>query len=172
MINYYIKCRYTDRLALGFKHRSYNLMEHQYMVGMLFRHFALLEDVSYDINVWNIIFHHDIVETCTLDLPYTVKNFNERVKQSWDKIEEELINKHFKLERYNDKNIKESLTPIQYSLFKACDILDLYIFTMEEISIGNNSKYMKEVESNCKKIINSLDFKFPHIKKFIDGFKG
>lgn len=167
-VKYYRKMKYIDRLTGVPKQRNYNLMEHSYMVGMLFRHFASIEDVPYDINIWDMVFNHDIAECVTQDLPYPVKNFNKITKDSWEAIEEELLQANPALKRYGDKELKESMSPRQYALFKMCDILDLLIFVKEEIDLGNNSKEIKEVERNCFKIINNLEFPFPKIKKYID----
>lgn len=170
-IKYYCKMKNIDRLAQGYKNRPYNLLEHQYMVAMLFRHFASLEDVSYDINVLDLVLHHDIVEVVSADLPWPIKNFNYKTKEAWGVIEEEVIKKHFQLEKFSDENLKKGMTPIQFALFKACDILDLYIFVKEEMKLGNNTIFIKEVEKNCLDIINSLEFDFPKIKKFINEYE-
>ena len=153
-IQYYLKCRNVERLSQVYIHQSYNLMSHQWMTGMLFKHFASLEDVPYDINAWDIVLKHDLLETISTDLPWPIKNFNDKTKDSWGIIENELISKHFQLEKYSDENIKKSLNERQYALFKVVDVLDLWIFVKEEISIGNNSKQIKEVEENCIKIID------------------
>lgn len=166
-IKYYQKCRNIQRLNGVYTQRDYNLMEHQWMVGVLFRQFASLEDVSYDINVWDIILKHDLVETITMDLPWPVKNFNNETKEAWETIEKEIGKEHFQFEQYSDESIKSNLNPRQFALFKACDTLDLLIFVKEEIEFGNDSKEMLEVERNCLKILGSLEFKFPKIYKFI-----
>ena len=167
-IKYYRKMKNIDRLAQGYKNRSYNLLEHSYMVAMLFRHFASLEDVPYDMNVFDLVLHHDVVEVISADLPWPIKNFNDKTKEAWNIIEEEVIKKHFQLEKYSDENLKKGMTTLQYSLFKACDILDLYIFVKEEISLGNKAVFIKEVEKNCQEILGSLEF--PKIKKFIQEY--
>lgn len=169
-IQYYLKCRNVERLSQVYIHRNYNLMSHQWMTGMLFRHFASLEDVPYDINVWDIVLNHDILETISTDLPWPIKNFSDKTKDAWSVIENELINKHFQLLKYSDENIKKSLNARQFALFKMCDILDLWLFVKEEISIGNNSKQIKEVEENCYKIFDSIEFKFHNIIKFIESY--
>lgn len=170
MIRYYLKCKNVRRMGNIFTHRPYNLMEHQWMVGMLFRHFASLENIPYDINIWDIILKHDLLETESMDLPWPVKNLSPKVKECWGKIEDEVANQHFKLQRYTDEQIKEKLTPLQYNLFKVCDTLDLLLFVKEEIAIGNNTESIREVESNCWKIINNLDFDFPKVKEFIRNY--
>lgn len=157
-IKYYRKMKLIERLSGTFKHRSYNLLEHSYMVAVLFKHFASKENVAYDINVLDIILHHDIVEVETMDLIYTVKNNSEVTKDCWEKIENDILKKHKSIERYSDPNIKRNLTLLQHSLFKACDILDLWIFLKEEVSIGNKSKNVLEIIKRCEEIITK-DFR-------------
>lgn len=166
-IKYYQKLRNINRLSMMFTFRNYNLMEHQYMVAMLFRKFASLEDVAYDINVLDLVLHHDIVETVTSDLPWPVKNFSMETKAAWEVIEDKITDHHFQLEKYSDHNLKMGMTKRQYDLFKVCDVLDLLIFVREERKLGNNSEDIIEVEDNCFKIFDSIETRFPHIKEYI-----
>lgn len=166
-ILYYRKMKNVERLSGTFKFRPYNLLEHQYMVAVLFRHFASLEDVSYDINTLDYVMHHDALESVTMDLIWPVKNFNKRTKECWEIIEEEIIKQNHQLDKYSDKSLKENLTPIQHKLFKNCDVLDLWIFLKEEWEMGNRSYKVKEALDNCEMLI-SKDFK--HITKFMESF--
>jgi len=152
-IKYYRRLKNVDRLGIEAKLREYNLLEHQYMVAMLFRHFACKEDVAYDILIFDIILHHDIVETVTSDIPYPVKNFNSKTVECWSIIEQEVIQHHEQLIRYTDKNIENAMTPKQFSLFKVCDLLDLWIFLREEQTMGNNNNECKKIIKTCEKLI-------------------
>ncbi len=167
IINYLIKCKNVERLSGKFKHRGYNLLEHQYLVGMLFRHFASIEDVPYDIRVWDIILKHDIVETVTQDLVFPVKNFNKKTKKFWEEIEKEILSEHPKLFMYSNDYMKKALTEGQYNLFKVCDLLDLWIFCKQEIQFGNNSKDMNDVVKKCEELILG---KFKSVNKFMANF--
>lgn len=167
-INYYRKCKNIRRLQGTFIHREYNLLEHQYMVAVLFKNFASIEDISFDFNVFDKILHHDILEVETTDLIYTVKNFNEKTKQAWQDIENEILLKHFQLRKYSDHSIKSSLTENQFELFKVCDLLDLWIFCKEEKTAGNNNKQILEVISNCENLILN---KFDSVTKFINTYE-
>ena len=167
-IKYYRKCKNIERLQGAFKHRTYNLMEHQWGVAMLFRHFASVEDIAYDINVLDMVLHHDILEVETTDLLYPIKNLNNKTKEAWGVIEGEVIKNHFQLDRYSDKNIKETLTESQFNLFKVCDLLDLWIFAKEEQAIGNSSISIYEVIQNCEQLILG---KYKMVDKFIKGYE-
>lgn len=151
-------------------HREYNLLEHCFVVGMLFRWFASEEDVSYDINVFDKVLLHDYVESVTGDLNACVKKFNETTAVSWEKIEHEICSKNSILAPYTDEVIKSSMTMLQYKLFKVCDYLELWIFCKNEQSLGNNSKKLLECINNCQRLIEKYteDWKyFKSVKKFM-----
>lgn len=170
-IKYYQACRGVKRMGNIFTLRPYNILEHQYIVGMLFRNFASKEDVPYDINVWDIVLNHDIIEAVTQDLPWPVKNFNPVTKEAWQTIENEILKSHPQLCKYSDEEMKKRLNERQHALMKACDTLDLFIFVKEEQKYGNCSKEILEVEQNCLRILEGLKFKFPKIQKFIENGK-
>lgn len=167
-IKYYRKMKNVDRLSGTAKHRSYNLLEHSYMVAMLFKHFASKENVAYTMAEFDLVLHHDILEVETGDLIYTVKNLNSETKECWGRIEELVIEKNFQLQRYSDENIKSGLSNLQYSLFKCCDLLDLWIFCKEEIALGNNTINMLIITERCVELIGD---KFKSIKKFMEGYE-
>ena len=166
-IKYYRKLKNIERLSGTFKHRSYNLLEHQYMVAVLFRHFASKDNVPYDINVLDLVMHHDILEVETGDLIHTVKSLNDVTKDSWNKIEEEILKEHFQLGKYSDEALKSGMSTLQHKLFKACDVLDLWIFSKEEVSIGNKNKNLIDVIGRCEKLIPR---DFHSINKFMADY--
>lgn len=170
-IRYYRKMKNINRLSMMFINRPYNLIEHQWMTGILFKHFAELEEIPFDMKVFDLVLKHDSLESETSDLPFPIKNFSHKTKEAWNIIESEVITKNYELERYSDENIKKGMTPVQFDLFKACDILDLLIFVREEISIGNKSKDILHVEENCIKILDSIETKFNHITKFLSEYE-
>lgn len=166
-----IHCRYVDRLQGKRKILKYDLMQHQWMTANLFIYFASLEDVSYTANELRLIMNHDILETITNDLPYTVKNFSEETRSYWGNIEDCIVGdiKNCYLRQFTDQSIKEHLTPRQYALFKCCDLLDLYLFVEEEACLGNVSRDLAEVKCKCEEIINKLaqENHFYNISKYI-----
>jgi len=149
------------------KHRSYNLLEHQFMVAVLFRMFAAKEDVAYNMQVFDLVLNHDNLEAITGDLVYPVKNASGKTRLAWEIIEKEIVAIHPKLERYSDENIKEGMTELQRKLFKACDYLDLWIFLKEEVALGNSSKDILGMISNCERLIPK-DFK--SVNKFMETY--
>jgi 5'-deoxynucleotidase YfbR-like HD superfamily hydrolase len=174
MIKNLLLCRNIQRMSGRFIHRSYDLTQHQWLVGMLFRHFALLDDVSHDINVWDIVLKHDIVETATMcDLIWPVKNLNEKTKEAWEVIEDEVLQINPQLERYSDKAMKEGMTSRQFALFKACDYLELLVFCKEEQAFGNQTKEIVEVIYNCECLIKKYcqEFNFVNLQKFVENYE-
>ena len=153
----------TQRLTGHFIHRSYNLVEHQYGVAMLFQIFAIEEGIEYDLKALNVVLHHDVAERITSDLPYPIKNFSEQTKQAWRLIENEVC-KGKDVEEFSDENIKKLLTEQQYKLFKAVDILELWIFIWEELHIGNKTAEMYKVKDVCEGLMIG---KFKSIDKYL-----
>lgn len=165
IIDYLKRCKNIERLGLYYKIRSYNLLEHQYMTAMLFRQFASLEDVSYSMQEFDLVLCHDIVETVTMDLSYEVKNVTPEAKEAWDTIEKAVTKLHPRLDRYSDTNLKSGLNERQHKLFKSCDLLDLFIFCIDEYKLGNRSEDIQRVLENCRKLIPA--YGFPHVIEYM-----
>lgn len=169
MITHYRMLRNVTRLSGVNIHRPYNLMEHQYMVTMLFMHFAPLEDVAYDMGTVKMLLHHDILEVATGDLSYVVKNLSDDTQKAWETIEEQvLLYRNPELTIFTDKNFKSIVTPLQFDLFKAVDLLELWIFCKEEEQLGNRSAGLLQVIKNCEEFIPK---KFQKIQDFILNYK-
>lgn len=154
-------------------HQGYNLLEHGFVVGMLFRWFASEENVPYDINVFDKVLLHDFVESVTGDLNHCVKNFNETTAEAWGVIEKEITKENPLLRPYSDEMLKESMTEMQFKLFKCCDYLELWIFCKNEMFLGNISRRIIICTNNCEKLLGSIteDWKyFKSIKKFMSHY--
>jgi len=166
-IRYYRRLKSVDRMSGTMKHRPYNILEHQFMVAVLFRMFASKEDVAYDMQVFDLVLNHDFLESISGDIVQPTKNASNKTKLAWEIIERELVAIHPKLERYSDENIKGRMTELQRKLFKACDYLDLWIFLKEEAALGNSSKDILDMISNCERLIPK-DFK--SVNKFMETY--
>jgi 5'-deoxynucleotidase YfbR-like HD superfamily hydrolase len=145
----------VQRMSGSPKIRSYNLAEHSYFVATMFEEFAKEEGIKYSTDAIYVVLRHDIMEVLTSDLPYPVKNFNDTVKQAWDLIEEELYqgNKDRFITMLTDEEIKRRLTEEEFRLMKSCDILDLYLFCLEERQLGNHSLPILRIIDNCVQIL-------------------
>ena len=149
-INYYRCQKNVNRLGTIGITRPYNLLEHQYMVAMLFRHFAQKEGIAYDLDVLERILHHDIVEVVTGDLPYPVKHSSSMTETAWLVIEKEALTVHPELQEYTDDVMERKFTPEQLKLFKMCDLLDLWIFLKEEYGLGNRTEECSVIIARCE----------------------
>jgi len=156
-------------------HRGYNLLEHSFVVGMLFRWFASEENISYDINVFEKVLMHDFLESVTGDLNHCVKSYNDKTREAWHIIEKEICNGDSTLSGYSDEALKESMTHMQFLLFKMCDILDLWIFCKNEEALGNNTCKLKAVIKNCEEMFKEYSNNWTYFKsilKFIITYEG
>lgn len=155
-IDYLLQMKQIQRLPNVPHHRSYNILEHGFVVGMLFRWFASACDVSYDINVWDKVLMHDYMEAFTGDLNFVVKNLSEKTSAAWAEIEKEVCDRDTVLGQYSDEAIKSSMTQEQYILFKVCDYLELWIFCKQEEALGNVTSGNQQVIKNCHQLIYRL----------------
>ena len=145
-------------------------MSHQFMVAALFRHFAITEGIEYDLEVFDLVFHHDMLEVETTDLIYPVKGYSKATKEAWSVIESEVLKSHFQLKQFSDENIKAKLNDEQHRMFKACDVLDLWIFCKEEQAIGNKSIGIHEVIGRCEELIY-VKFHFDSVIEFMENYE-
>ncbi len=154
-IHYYRKMLNVQRLSGTTKLRSYNLAEHSYFVTLLFQDFAKLEGIDYNIDVLEAVLKHDFLEVLTADLPYHVKNHSEETQKAWATIENavaEAKRDEFASPLMSDSEIRSILNEEQFILMKACDILELLLFCLEEWTLGNKTKALRVVLNNCVKI--------------------
>lgn len=149
-IKYYRRQKNVNRLGTIAITRPYNLLEHSYMVTVLFCHFAKLEGIPYDVDTIDRIMHHDIVETITGDLPYPIKHSSSLTEEAWAMIEKDAIKDHPDLKPYTDEVMESVFTAEQLKLFKMCDLLDLWIFLKEEYSMGNSTTACIEIIDRCE----------------------
>lgn len=171
-IKYYRKLKNINRLSREAIVRPYNLAEHQYGVTVLFMHFAALEDVEYSVETIKHILHHDVLETLTSDLPYTVKNFNNTTRQCWETIESEIMRNHPEMLPYSDYVMEKNFSRQQLSLFKVCDLLELWLFCREEQALGNGSLEIGRVVVKCVEIIKEYSTGyFESVLDFMDRYE-
>lgn len=170
-IKYYRALKNIDRLTGVTKHKNYNLLEHSYMVAILFKKFASIEDVPYTMVEFDLVMNHDIVESVTGDLSYEVKKATHKTEISWEIIEDEIIKIHPQLDHYSDKRIKSGLNERQYNLFKTCDTLDLWIFLKEEVALGNTTSRVMQIIGNCERLIAKYGSEFKTITNLMQNYE-
>ena len=163
-IDHYRRLRNVNRMGTEPILRPYNLLEHSYMVTVLFMHFAEKESITYSTDIIDLILHHDIIETQTGDLPWNIKNMNSSTQVSWNILETQVIAANEDFNKYSDEKIRNALRPEQFNLFKVCDMLELWIFLKEEQVLGNNSKECKRIIDTAEKVIYGM---WPSIDKYM-----
>lgn len=128
--------------------RSESLCEHAYETAVLAHALATigntLFDKTYDPNlVAAAALFHDAPEVYTGDLPTPVKYFNEGIRETYRKIEENAKNRLLdelppSLRPTYAPLIREELAPDDAKLVKAADKLSAYIKCLEEKKSGND----------------------------------
>ena len=147
--------------------RPYNLALHCYYTTLLFQHYAVEEGVDLSKEEVAFVLRHDIFEVVTGDVLLPVKIHSADTKRKWEEIEEEVIMGHPKLFPFTDENAKLYFSEKSWKLFKACDLLELFQFCMEETRLGNHGRGIKAVITNCKNLIP--EFGFVTITEYVEG---
>lgn len=146
-----LKMRNVQRLSTSTKLRSYNNLEHSFGVLYLFILFAKVEGIAIDSEVMELVLKHDLLESETGDLLYTVKNLNRNTRKAWQNIEDEVVIQEGKqfLQMFTDDAIQQKMRLDQLKLLNACDLLDLWIFCKQETMLGNYSTRIKDILQRC-----------------------
>jgi 5'-deoxynucleotidase YfbR-like HD superfamily hydrolase len=165
-ISDYRKMLYINRIPGVYKTRNYNLAEHSYFVAILFIRFAKEEGFILTSEMIEAVLNHDVVETITADLPHHVKNHSQVTKDAWASIEAELVASYPEFSEYADEALDKVLGHT-HRLFKACDILELYIFCTEERVHGNKNPFILKVLNKCKALLDK-ELAFKSISEFLE----
>lgn len=174
-IKYLRKMLNIQRLTGTKKHRSYNLAEHSYYVALLYDYFGMEEHIR-TTDTLKYVLLHDYMEVFTADLPYHVKNLNEKTKGIWASLEKEVYieraSKKSDLVLTDEMLEYDLLTTPQFQLFKACDLLELWLFLTEEYEMGNQSVEILRIMEKCEDLLQSPDseFSFESIKEFMNEY--
>ena len=108
---------------------------------------------------------HDVFEVVTGDVLLPVKIHSNETKRKWEEIEEEIVEAHPLLKPFTDTAAENYFTHVSWKLFKACDLLELYIFCEEELALGNHGVGVITVLRNCAKLLP--EFGFVTITKYV-----
>ncbi|HQL66929.1 MAG TPA: HD domain-containing protein [Caldisericia bacterium] len=152
-ISDYLRMFHVERLSGVFHIRKYDLVHHSFLVGILFERFAKKEGIEISAQALSSVLHHDVFETVTGDLSYVVKNYSRTTKKSWEKIEDEMLKRESRFSDCTDEHMKSVLSPLQFTLFKSCDLFELWIFIVNEYLFGNHHNDIVEIMKRCEEII-------------------
>lgn len=158
-VNYFTyRLRDVFRLATIPLIRKYSVAEHSYFTGLLFmdvcQYYGIV--LSQDQIEW--VFRHDLLEAVTGDLIYPVKHHDKDTEIAWDLIEKNIASTN-ELQRYGDNESSIRFTAIEWNIFKAVDLYELFLFTISEYKSGNRNGELLQVISNCIEYIPT--FKIP-----------
>lgn len=148
--------------------QKYTVTEHCYYTGILFDYFALKEKIEITPDDLNWVFVHDLIESVTGDILYPAKNYSENTKSLWTSLEVHLTEKNGAydyLNWYTDLQASYRMTRDKWNLFKAMDLLELDLFCIEEIELGNKGVMILRIERNCFEILTDCPFK--SVKKWM-----
>lgn len=150
-----------QRCSLARKCHAYDLKQHSHgVLSILLDIIDILGERELTSTQIKQILHHDVLEIFTGDLPYVIKNMSDTAKRSWDTIEaevtKEVVRQYPSLYSYTDEAIKSSLTESQFRLFKLADMLDLLIYTEEELRLGNQMGELGVIHRNAREVSAAL----------------
>lgn len=157
-ISDYLRMGFVERLSGVFHLRKYDLIHHSFLVAILFERFAKMEGIPITSDSLSAVMHHDVFETVTGDLSYVVKNYNKTTKNSWEKIEHQMLDKESRFCDFTDEKMKEVLSEEQFRLFKSCDLFELWIYIVNEYCLGNHHSDIIEIKDRCREIIEGYGF--------------
>lgn len=147
--------------------RPYTTASHCYYTAILFQEIALREAIPIHNNEIRFVLQHDVFETITGDVLLPVKIHSANTKRKWEEIETEIAEAYPDLVGFTDEDAKATFSVSSWNLFKACDLLELYIFCKDEITLGNRSSGILAVLQNCRKLLPEFDIRT--ISRYVDG---
>lgn len=116
-----------------------------------FNMLLLIDQVCPDARkeVFLAVMHHDLPEFFTGDMPAPIKRMNQRLSFELEAIEEQLA------PLYRDFR----LTPDEVKLVKWCDTMELVLWCLEEVELGNRGDAVCECIDNGLQWLSGMDIK-------------
>lgn len=156
-----------------------NLSEHLYQTAILAHALAVIDNELFggEIDTGRVALaslYHDAPEIITGDLPTPIKYYNEEIRASYSKIEEEttqmLLSKlpDFMRDSYRDIITCALLSEHEKRIIKAADTLSAYIKCLRERMAGNRD--FREAERSTEAKLRAMEL--PALKYFMDEFLG
>jgi 5'-deoxynucleotidase YfbR-like HD superfamily hydrolase len=137
--------------------KPYNVAQHCFYTGLLFKYLADIEGLEIGKEDMMHVFLHDILETVTGDILFPAKHLSVNTEQFWTAIEIEVVQmKAMHLHPYCDDHHFEDKSAHQ--LFKDCDLLELLSFCMEEIRYGNTHHEIIQICDLCHSYLDRSTF--------------
>lgn len=169
------RMKYINRWGLMRNTKNENLSEHSLEVGMIAHALCLIKNKRYgtklDANKAAIMgMYHDISEILTGDLPTTVKYHDNKIYESYKKVENIAVKQILKkLPDYLYREYEELLMSEDKELLKivkAADKISALIKCIEEENVGNNE--FKKAKEKLLQVLEGL--KMPEVEIFLTEF--
>ena len=169
------RMKYINRWGLMRNSKDENLSEHSLEVAMIAHALCLIKNKKFEGQIDEkkaalIALYHDASEILTGDLPTTVKYHDEKIYESYKKVEYFALKKilnmlpEYLYEEY--KNILLCADKDLMSIVKAADKISALIKCIEEENIGNN-----EFKQAKKKLLLDLkSLEMPEVEVFLSDF--
>jgi len=151
--------RNIKRFSMESTIRPQDLCGHGYAVGTIFYLLCKGFGINLSGETLFIIMNHDYVESYTGDLNKLLKEKNATTKNAWRTLEAQCIPDH--LGDFTDAGISAhfkfvygDLSGTLEKIFKLSDSLDAYLYTSEEVKLGNT--FLSRACSHYEEVVNNL----------------
>jgi len=139
--------------------RPYSLSEHGFHVAELLYVLSARIGVVPTAQDMFLAMNHDMMETETGDLLYPAKNANETTKIAWGIVEEQISKIVPSLAPFEDEAISKGMSSeVVHSLFRFCDMLELWYAMKEERASGNLSNDVCRILSVAEHVLGQSEF--------------
>lgn len=154
--------RYANRNRI----KDEDLAQHSYSVAAycfeIAKDFGISDEIRNEAIAMAII--HDVGECFTSDLPHDVKTENPELKQLCDKLEEKYIDKIPSINNLWHK-LEDNKDSIPSVMVKLGDTMSVKAYVKRELSLGNRSKEMTEINEDVDNRLGNLSLKLSKLLK-------
>ena len=139
---------------------EYNVATHSYNALSLL---LMLSPVKPSLNLVQAVLWHDVPERWTGDVPAPAKWASPVLKATLDQMEERI------LEKLGLNKIFAELTTVEQDWLTSVDLLELYIWTHEQVAYGNSN--MIDMQKRIENVFEKRADKTPKlVREFIKEF--
>ena len=144
-----------------------NVAEHSYYAAILAIKFLEdLEQKGMKLDrgpILEKVLLHDVEEAVTGDIPYPFKRASKALGYLIEEVKNNLMPSIFPA--WVVKANRDAKETYGGAIVKAVDYVELYAYCLEEMHMGNQDPYLKEITTECKRILNeqaNSEFQLEH----------
>lgn len=155
--------RYNGR----YKIKNENIAEHSFYVGYNVLNICHKYNIPDEIKLKALEFAviHDIPELYTNDICYITKRDNPKLAAILDEVERDFVENEMPEIRDAFFELQNSKNSIEHIILKLADGLSVLQFASREISLGNQSEEMLEIQNESKQRVEQLENTLKNIIK-------